>query len=107
ESRHAYLADLVTRERRRPGATDRDLALWSLEIARCLYGLESCALCSKPEAARWLSERDPSLRGSLDDALAAVRGDLAAAKRARSGYRTLSAAYASTGGRTPNSSASS
>src|SRR5689334_19170705 len=47
ESRRAYLADLVTREQRRPGASDRDLALWSLEIARCLFGLESGALCSK------------------------------------------------------------
>jgi hypothetical protein len=107
ESRQAYLADLVTREERRPDASDRDLALWSLEIARCLFGLESGALCSKREAARWLSERDPSLEGLLEDALAAGRGDDAAAERARSGYRTLSAAYASTAGRTPNSSASS
>jgi hypothetical protein len=89
ESRREYLADLATREQRRPAATDRDFAVWSLEIARCLFGLESGAVCSKPEAARWLAARDPSLREALDDALAALHGDLDAARRVRSGYRAL------------------
>jgi hypothetical protein len=91
ESRRAYLADLATRDRRRPWASDREVAVWALEIARCLFGLESGALCSKPEAARWLAEREPSLRTLLDDALAARHGDDDAAARVRSAYREIAA----------------
>jgi Aminoglycoside adenylyltransferase, C-terminal domain len=85
ESRRDYLRDLLRRGEQRPDASDREFALWSLEIARCLFGLESGALCSKPQAAEWLAGREPSLREALDDARAG----------ARSGYAAL-AAYAET-----------
>jgi hypothetical protein len=86
-----------------------ELAVWSLEIARCLFGLESGALCSKAAAADWLARRDPSLRAVLDDALAATHGDDAAAARVRSGYHALAAVAtsAAAGRAMPNSSCSS
>jgi hypothetical protein len=68
-----YLSDLLVRPRPdelSPGL----LASHVLNIARCLYGLETGRPCTKVEAARWLGGHEPAVRPVLETALAVRRG---------------------------------
>lgn len=70
----ASLADYATRDQR-PDATDDDYVDWTLNIARCLFGIDRGRCPTKPEAAHWLARREPKLTVPLDAALAARRGE--------------------------------
>jgi len=85
QSQREWLEDLVTRDEVRPDATDADYAEWTLNIARCLFGISHGHGCTKPEAAYWLAEKAPALREALEASLAARRGDRVAA-RVRAGF---------------------
>ncbi len=91
----AYLAELVTR----PGMSEpsaAEVASWTLNIARCLYGLETGRPCTKSEAATWLAGTDPALAPILSTALAVRRGtaDVAAGDTLRAGFTALRDAVA-------------
>ena len=75
ESQGEWLDDLLTRDRTRPDANDQDYGEWTLNIARCLFGLHHGRGCTKPEAAAWLAGKMPDLKPSLDAALAARKGE--------------------------------
>lgn len=75
QSQTEWLEDLVTRDELRPDATDADYAEWTLNIARCLFGISHGHSCTKPEAAAWLARQEPKLGRALDAALAARRGE--------------------------------
>lgn len=71
-----YLSELLARPRPdelSPGL----LSSRVLNVARCLYGLETGRPCTKSEAAAWLGGRVPTLRPILDAALAVRRDDAA------------------------------
>ncbi len=71
----AYLGELLAPPRPdelSPGS----LASRVLNVARCLYGLETGRPCSKVEAARWLGGREPAVRPVLEAALAVRRSDV-------------------------------
>ncbi len=70
---HEYLGELVAA----PGTSEQsatEVASWVLNIARCLYGLETGRPCTKSEAAAWLAGADPTLAPILSTALAVRRG---------------------------------
>lgn len=73
-----YLNDLLTRDTRRPKASDQEYASWILNIARCLYSLSAGKLCTKRTAAYWLLQEDPRTGPILKTALRAWKGDTAA-----------------------------
>jgi hypothetical protein len=81
-----YLADLATRHSTRREAPPEELARWTLNAARCAFGIRHGRLATKSEAARWLMELDPSLERVVASALAARRGDPAAARVAADEY---------------------
>jgi predicted nucleotidyltransferase len=69
----AYLSELLAPPRPdelSPGL----LASRVLNVARCLYGVETGRPCTKTSAARWLGSRAPTLRPILSAALAVRRG---------------------------------
>lgn len=78
-----YLEDLLTRHVTRPNAGDSDFADWVLNIARCLYRMETRTLGSKRVAHEWLVRRAPNLSPILSAAAAARAGDLVAASICR------------------------
>jgi hypothetical protein len=75
QSQKEWLEDLVTRDELRPDATDANYAEWTLNIARCLFGINHGHGCTKPEAAAWLAGQEPKLGRALEAALAARRGE--------------------------------
>jgi Domain of unknown function (DUF4111) len=73
----AYLVELLARPA--PTAPARDAATWALNIARCLYGLQTGRLSTKAQAARWVGEQVPTVRSALDSALRLRTGSTDAA----------------------------
>jgi predicted nucleotidyltransferase len=70
----ANLEDLIERaSSSAPGLGEA--ASWLLNIARCLFGLQTGRPCTKTEAAQWLAARDPVLQPALAAALAVRRGE--------------------------------
>ncbi len=67
-----YLAELLARPE--ATGTSEDLASWTLNVARCLYGVEAGRPSSKREAAKWLAGRSPGTRPALEAALAVRAG---------------------------------
>lgn len=67
-----YLAELVRRSVR--SATPADLSAWTLNIARCLYGLAEGRVATKKRAAAWLARLAPELELVLEAAVAVRRG---------------------------------
>lgn len=91
----AYANEFVAR----PGASElsaAEVASWTLNIARCLYGLETGRPCTKKDAATWLTSVDPTLAPILLAALAVRRGtaDVAAGDTLRAGFTALQNAVA-------------
>lgn len=76
-SQREWLADLAERDRSRPNASGADYTTWTLNIARCLFGIHHGHGCTKPEAARWLVRQLPELAPTLKAALRARTGDAA------------------------------
>ena len=74
-SQRAWLADLCERDRAKAAPSASDYVEWTLNIARCAFGIHHGSGCSKPKAAAWLAERDPELAPLLDKALRLHRGD--------------------------------
>ncbi len=88
EGLRTYLDELI--ERSHSPAPDPDEATsWLLNIARCLFGLQTGRPCTKTEAAQWLATRDPVLQPALAAALAVRQGERASALDAvvRAGLR--------------------
>ena len=73
QSMREWLDDLVSREQRSP-ASDQEYADWTLNIARCLFGIAHGRGSTKPEAAEWLARQEPDRKPALEAALAARRG---------------------------------
>jgi predicted nucleotidyltransferase len=69
-----YLADLVSRPIESRSA--HILATWALNIARCIYGLQTGKPATKMEAATWLSRQSPTTEPILRSALAMRQGRL-------------------------------
>jgi predicted nucleotidyltransferase len=76
-SQREWLADLAECDRSRPNASGADYTTWTLNIARCLFGIHHGHGCTKPEAARWLARQMPELARTLEAALSARAGDAA------------------------------
>jgi predicted nucleotidyltransferase len=74
EALRAYLDDLIERASS-PAPGLREAASWLLNIARCLFGLQTGRPCTKTEAAQWLAARDPVLQPALAAALAVRQGE--------------------------------
>lgn len=74
EGLRAYLDDLLERASS-PAPGLGEAASWLLNIARCLFGLQTGRPCTKTEAAQWLAARDPVLQPALLAALAVRRGE--------------------------------
>ena len=74
EGLRAYLDDLLERARS-PAPGLGEAASWLLNIARCLFGLQTGRPCTKTEAAQWLAARDPVLQPALAAALAVRQGE--------------------------------
>ena len=74
EGLRAYLDDLIERARA-PAPGLGEAASWLLNIARCLFGLQTGRPCTKMEAAQWLATRDPVLQPALAAALAVRQGE--------------------------------
>jgi len=92
---HEYLDELVAR----PGTLEpsaAEVASWTLNIARCLYGLGAGRPCTKSDAATWLAGADPTLAPILSTALAVRRGtaDPAVGDTLRAGFTALRDAVA-------------
>lgn len=75
QSQKEWLEDLLTRDQLRPDAPASDYAEWTLNIARCLFGIHHARGCTKPEAAAWLAAEAPELKEYLERALAARKGE--------------------------------
>ena len=75
----AYLDELVERSCAPPAPELDEAASWLLNIARCLFGLQTGRPCTKTEAAQWLAARDPALQPALAAALAVRQGERGAA----------------------------
>ncbi len=73
-SLESWLLDLSQRDRKQADAGPHDYAEWTLNIARCLFGVEHGRGSSKQQAAVWLSERAPELHTTLAKALDIRRG---------------------------------
>jgi Aminoglycoside adenylyltransferase, C-terminal domain len=86
QSQKEWLDDLLTRDLLRSEATDEEYAEWTLNIARCLYGIAHVHGCTKPEAAAWLAANVPELSRFLDAAVAARKGDPVATE-VKAGFR--------------------
>ena len=74
EGLRAYLDDLIERASS-PALGLGEAASWLLNIARCLFGLQTGRPCTKTEAAQWLAARDPVLQPALAAALAVRQGE--------------------------------
>lgn len=68
-SQNSWLIDLSQRDRTHADARPDDYGEWTLNMARCLFGIEHREGCTKQRAAAWLGERAPDLRGTLTKAL--------------------------------------
>ena len=68
-SQNSWLIDLSQRDRTHADARPDDYGEWTLDVARCLFGIEHREGCTKQRAAAWLGERAPDLRGTLTKAL--------------------------------------
>ncbi len=79
EALRAYLDELVGRSCVPPAPELDEAASWLLNIARCLFGLQTGRPCTKTEAAQWLAARDPALQPALAAALAVRQGERSAA----------------------------
>ncbi len=87
---HEYLGELVAA----PGTSEpstTEVASWVLNIARCLYGMQTGRPCAKSEAATWLAGADPALAPILSTALAVRSGvaDASAGDTLRAGFAAL------------------
>lgn len=100
----AYLAELLARPF--ASAAPGDAARWSLNIARCLYGLQTGRLSTKPQAARWLAEQAPNTAPLLAAALALRAGQTGEVAPLRDGSAALRAAAAALGAAPPSPGAS-
>ena len=74
EGLRAYLDDLIERARS-PAPGLGEAASWLLNIARCLFGLQTGRPCTKTEAAQWLATHDPVLQPALAAALTVRQGE--------------------------------
>lgn len=88
EGLRTYLDELVERSHS-PAPDPDEAASWLLNIARCLFGLQTGRPCTKTEAAQWLATRDPVLQPALAAALAVRQGERGSALDAvvRAGLR--------------------
>jgi len=84
-----YLAELL--DRPADSATTGDLAAWTLNIARCVYGIQTGRTSTKREAAEWLARLGPEASGALEAALAIRAGGASAdaLSALRAGYPAL------------------
>jgi hypothetical protein len=74
-SQRRWLDDLTKRDELRPNANDAEYAEWTLNIARCIFGILEGRGCTKAEAVDRLSALAPDLRQPLVAALAARAGE--------------------------------
>lgn len=90
----AYLDELLARPAAMAPA--REVAAWALNVARCLYGLQTGNLATKTQAAQWVGQHLPTVWPVLDCACRLRGGctDADTEDRLRAGFGSLREAAA-------------